>query len=211
MVTEGRVRALEDELKVVKNEIQATLLDIQKEILAHYYSSGQTSGRTDIDSDQRQNDGNESSQSMAGTSMRSGPPPNGPAPAAEPETVSRPPRPEAETSTLGIKRGRELLRDPATWSAVAKLLIWVNESVAEIGRDRTARAIRMYGLHDYISAEMQKTLLALVTFCHEERPPSQVNLRRLLETLAKFHAILEERNQRVDLYHILSLIGEILP
>jgi hypothetical protein len=36
---EDRVRELEEELKVLKNEIQTTLLDIQEQILVHYYPS----------------------------------------------------------------------------------------------------------------------------------------------------------------------------
>jgi len=211
MITEGRVRALEDELKVVKNEIQATLLDIQKEILTHYYSSEQARDNPAAVRERprfREDAGDRSSPETPSRESRTT---NGPAPVEEPLPRSAASEARIEQRRLGARSGREMLRDPATWSTVAKLLIWVNESVAEIGKDRTIRAIKMYGLHDYISPEMQKTLLALTAFCHEERPPSQVNLRRLLENLAKFHGILEERNQRVDLYHILSLIGEILP
>jgi len=36
---EDRVKELEEELKVLKNEIQTTLLDIQEQILSHYYPS----------------------------------------------------------------------------------------------------------------------------------------------------------------------------
>ena len=39
MALEDRVRELEEELKVLKNEIQTTLLDIQEQILSHYYPS----------------------------------------------------------------------------------------------------------------------------------------------------------------------------
>ncbi|MCA9944955.1 MAG: hypothetical protein KC449_15830 [Anaerolineales bacterium] len=39
MALEDRVKELEEELKVLKNEIQTTLLDIQEQILSHYYPS----------------------------------------------------------------------------------------------------------------------------------------------------------------------------
>ena len=37
MELEQRVKALEYEMKILKNEVQRTLLDIQEQILVHYY------------------------------------------------------------------------------------------------------------------------------------------------------------------------------
>lgn len=37
MELDERIKALECELKLLKNEIQRTLLDIQQHVLAHYY------------------------------------------------------------------------------------------------------------------------------------------------------------------------------
>jgi hypothetical protein len=37
MELDQRVKALEYEMKILKNEIQRTLLDIQEQILVHYY------------------------------------------------------------------------------------------------------------------------------------------------------------------------------
>ena len=42
MELEQRVKALEYELKILKNEVQRTLLDIQEQILVHYYPSLRT-------------------------------------------------------------------------------------------------------------------------------------------------------------------------
>lgn len=42
MELEQRVKALEYELKILKNEIQKTLLGIQEQILTHYYPSLRT-------------------------------------------------------------------------------------------------------------------------------------------------------------------------
>jgi len=39
MELEQRVKVLEYELKILKNEIQRTLLDIQEQVLVHYYPS----------------------------------------------------------------------------------------------------------------------------------------------------------------------------
>jgi hypothetical protein len=36
---EQRVKKLEDEVKILKNQIQNTLLEIQAEIMGHYYTS----------------------------------------------------------------------------------------------------------------------------------------------------------------------------
>ena len=36
---EQRVKALEYEMKILKNEVQRTLLDIQEQVLIHYYPS----------------------------------------------------------------------------------------------------------------------------------------------------------------------------
>ena len=37
MELEQRVKALEYEMKILKNEVQRTLLDIQEQVLIHYY------------------------------------------------------------------------------------------------------------------------------------------------------------------------------
>ena len=37
MKEESRIEALEHEVKILKNEIQATLLEIREQILNHYY------------------------------------------------------------------------------------------------------------------------------------------------------------------------------
>lgn len=42
MSLEQRVKTLEYEVKILKNEIQQTLLDIQEQILLHYYPSLRT-------------------------------------------------------------------------------------------------------------------------------------------------------------------------
>jgi phosphomevalonate kinase len=39
MTLENRVKALEYEVKILKNEIQQVLLDIQEQLLMHYYPS----------------------------------------------------------------------------------------------------------------------------------------------------------------------------
>ncbi len=43
MTLEQKVKTLEYEMKILKNEIQQTLLDIQEQLLLHYYPSLRTS------------------------------------------------------------------------------------------------------------------------------------------------------------------------
>ncbi len=42
MTVEQKVKMLEYEMKILKNEIQRTLLDIQEQLLLHYYPSLRT-------------------------------------------------------------------------------------------------------------------------------------------------------------------------
>lgn len=42
MTLEQKVKTLEYEMKILKNEIQQTLLDIQEQLLLHYYPSLRT-------------------------------------------------------------------------------------------------------------------------------------------------------------------------
>jgi hypothetical protein len=42
MTLERKVKTLEYEMKILKNEIQQTLLDIQEQLLIHYYPSLRT-------------------------------------------------------------------------------------------------------------------------------------------------------------------------
>jgi len=203
MAIEDRIKALEDESKVLKNVIQATLLDIQKEILTHYYASEPSEGEATA--------GNAGWQRERSTGM---PSPEGVRPSKDNEKASGT-MAEAggELPFRSTATGQELdhvcLQDREIWATVAKLLIWLSESVSELGRERVAKTIKMYGAYGYISPEMQKVLMALIAFSREETQPEQFGLKHLLEKLAELSNILSIGGQPVNLNHILALVEEL--
>jgi hypothetical protein len=100
------------------------------------------------------------------------------------------------------------LKDEALWTAVTRLFLWVRESVRDIGRRRTARAIDMYARNGYMSPGMQQVLLTLTSFMQDGPGVKEANVRRIIETFAKLNGILSDGKQRVDLNQILTFIEE---
>lgn len=203
MAIEDRIKALEDESKVLKNVIQATLLDIQKEILTHFYAPEHAERGSTAGNSGWQREGSARAPWEGGT---------GPGKDNE-EIIGTMVESRGEPKNRPVATSPEhdhvCLQDKEVWSTVAKLLIWLSESVSELGRERTAKAIKMYGAYGYISPEMQKVLMALIAFSREETLPERFSLRHLLEKLAELSNILSVGGQPVNLNHILALVEEL--
>jgi hypothetical protein len=203
MAIEDRIKALEDESKVLKNVIQATLLDIQKEILTHYYAlevedREVSAGDAGWERDQNTRPVHERGVSPGQADEEA----DESARLSTQDAISRP-----GLSKQG--RGRSCLQDREVWATVARLLIWLSESVSDIGRERIAKSIKMYGAFGYISPEMQKVLMALIAFSREGDHPEHLSIKQLLEKLAELSNILNDGGQPVNLNHILALVEEL--
>jgi hypothetical protein len=83
------------------------------------------------------------------------------------------------------------LNSQAVKLTVRKLLSWVDESVALIGKERTKQAVDLYVRAGDLSPEMHHTLLQLVD--SSRQPPAQepTNIKTIINTLSKLNEILD--------------------
>jgi len=195
---EGRMKILEDQMKILKNEIQGALVDIQEQILVHYYPALRAEGPSPSKEIM------ESLQPALPERRRE-----------EPE-MSAPPRPTRGSSLKDIVKSIESLseekegapedartspdRQPPSRSKKGvgrppfiKLAAWVSDSVESIGREHTRETIELYAKGEYLAPEVKDTLLQFVSLCDsEETPPDKVGMKETLDVMQKLDKALSQ-------------------
>ncbi len=219
MELEQRVKALEYEIKILKNEIQRALLDVQEQVLNNYYPSA---------------------PSGAGTPSNVAPPISRvglsatPAPVAKPGSVpevrstpndtTRPPlssggtmsnQPVVKKVTLdeiravqaaatALAQPAAAVQQPVEPPNVVKLLEWIVSSVARIGGKRTIKIIDVYAKKGIITPEVRATLLQVASLS-KDAGPEKVAVNEVLDNLLKLNALL---SRPADIEEALTLIEE---
>jgi hypothetical protein len=187
MELEQRVQMLEQELEILKSQIQATLLDIQEQLLTNAYPS--------LRADDATNDGGYSRGGGGGTPApvpprndsrpptqdgfsnvrrvtfdesgeafeQAGPPPQMPAPP--------PVRPQAAVQVQAPAPRQETVE--TDWSTLSELEEWATEKVKEMGPRRTRKLIEMHYRKGHFDDEVKEMLVGLISLYEEESAPSQ--------------------------------------
>lgn len=165
MALEDRVRALEDEVSILKNQVQSTLLEIQEQILIHYYPElrGKEAAPPDLPVPLSGNNGAAGSLPPPAAYVEA----YGEVPAATPQPSPRP----------------EEAGEPAGWAAVTPLMQWASESVERIGKERTIKAIEICGEGGCLGPELSDALLQLIALSDEEPLVEKVSLRDIVDVL----------------------------
>jgi len=166
MELDQRVKALEYELKILKNEIQRTLLDIQEQVLIHYYPALRTDDTTPP------------ADAIAQLSRAQSSPVSPAAPAAAPVVATKKvslddlrSTPMAAPVTAGIDQ-----------STMIRLAEWVNDTIHKLGSGRTARLVETYVGKGILDASTQVVLLRL-TSLNKEPDPERVAVNDVLTCL----------------------------
>ena len=234
MELEQRVKTLEYEMKILKNEIQRTLLDIQEQILVHYYPS--------LRSEEDQVP--ETARQAVQTLRTSNPAPAAPPPAAPPPVepaptmnvgVAPPPAP-GEVPTVRKVTLEELRAQqegtvvaapppvaaapaPSPTPAVAavfgvsvppdaggtgKLLEWTLNAAAAIGLERTQALLTAMTARKIITPEIEQSLQKVAPL-NRRMPPEVVGVREVIQVIMQMDAALE---RTADIEEALSLIEE---
>ena len=180
MDLEQRVQALEQELEILKNQIQTTLLEIQEQLSTKAYPSLRAE-----DMPQRNNNAGLST----GRPVRQQIPSHDADPTTdeEPEPVSRV-RKVALNEVAPDEPPQQATRRPAPkqpadineWSSFDEMERWVSEKVREIGPGRTRKLIEMQFENGSFSMEMTETLLQFVRLYDEDaiQPHPQMPARK---------------------------------
>lgn len=212
MPLEDRISVLEDEMKILKNEIQSTLVDIQEQVLIHYYPAL----RAEEPSPSKEI--MESLRSMPSERRR-----------RELEETSAPPR-ARESSLEGIMQSLESISeerkgepkdaltspegqppsrseeeiDPDT---VMELAGWLSNSVERIGGERTSKLIGGYAEEGRLAPDVKDVLTGLISFGDDENPPEKVRMTEMLDVVLQLNKILDLKRPS-DITMALSLIKE---
>jgi hypothetical protein len=100
------------------------------------------------------------------------------------------------------------LNSQAVKLTVRKLLSWVDESVALIGKTRTKQAVDMYVRAGDLSPEMHDTLLEIVDSNRQPPPSERANIKTIINTLSKLNDILDHHTPKY-LTEVLNFITEV--
>lgn len=149
MELEQRVKALEYEMKILKNEIQRTLLDIQEQVLVHYYPSLRSEESSPSEGALQ---AVETIRAKQAAQQVANPP------AAKKVTLSEI-RAQgagaalAPSASLGHAAGKV---DPAT---MTKLSRWMSDSAAKLGGERAGQLATVYCAKSVLLPEIKDALL----------------------------------------------------
>jgi hypothetical protein len=208
MELEQRVKALEYELKILKNEIQRTLLDIQEQVLIHYYPALRSEDSTPP-ADAIAQLAKISSASTAAAK------PAAPANVAAPASTPAAPITTKKVSLDEIRSALPEVGSPAPASpprpsgsvdqvTMVKLLEWVNDSMAKLGGGRTSRLIEICVTRAILDGDTQ-AILSRLTSLNKEAGPEHVAANDVLNVVLKLD---ETLGRAADIEEALTLIEE---
>jgi hypothetical protein len=182
---EQRVKALEYEMKILKNEIQRTLLEIHEQVLVHYYPSLRTA------------DGDPPESMVKATELlRLKPPPE---PIEEPPLVRK----------VSLEEIRGIEEDPPIALVsppvkMGKLMEWGLNAAAQIGTSPTNKIIELFARKGFIDPNTKDVLLQ-VSPLNRRTPPAELGVGDILRVVLKLDELL---NRESDIEETLTLIKE---
>ena len=187
---EQRVKSLEYEIKILKNEVQRTLLDIQEQILIHYYPSlrSEESGPPE-GTIQSLESIRGKKQKLAGPTI-----PTKAAPAA-PVAIQQVSLEDVQATIVGapiIPGGVPVAQDNGAddQARVAALSGWVTTTVQKIGGERTSRLIQTCSAKGIISSDIETPLIRLTGLITAENVPDHVAVNEILTALLQMNQLL---------------------
>lgn len=197
MKLEDRVKALEYEMKILKNEIQRTLVDIREQLLVHYYPDLRPEDFAPpedlvpppqaVREDEGMREEGPEQPKVRKVSLE------------EVRTV------QESTPTAAPGEGPADGRQEADWSVLPELLTWVEHSVGKIGRERTSKLIETCTGRGLIPPEARDVLLRLVLLSNEDTPRERVPVNQVLNELLELKKVLR---CNIDVEEALALIEE---
>jgi len=178
MDMEQRVKTLEQEMKILKNQVQKTLLDIQEQILIHYHPALRAEDETFTESSGA---GRETARSTNGRH------------AVEADTTPEPGLKVRQVSLADLRQPAQpdtrpfsaTSTPPDSDPAFAGLADWVGESVSKIGAERTRKLLDLRAANGGMPPELHDTLHELITLCAGDEGTGAAETAVLLQQLSR--------------------------
>ena len=197
MELEQRVKALEYEMKILKNEVQRTLLDIQEQVLIHYYPALRADDSVPSEGTEQSLESiRERRASMGGTTA----------------SAEAPASPRVKQVSLeeirAVERDNSASPRPAEEAdeiSILQLSGWVSGSAKRIGGQRTAKLIETCVDKGWIAADSMNVLLRLASMGSDDGIPETVAVNEILGALLKLSQLLGRGG---DVEEALTLIEE---
>ncbi|MCD6520730.1 MAG: hypothetical protein J7M05_12510 [Anaerolineae bacterium] len=194
-----RIRTLEYELKILKSEIQRALLDIQEQILTHYYPELRSG--EDVPGESVKQAFEAIRQKKAAL-----------APAEEESEEAGEGKPQVKQVSLEEIRARQAQAVEASagngelsHEQIAALSEWVAEAVNKIGAERTAALIKTSTQKGWLVKEVVSFLEKLVALHESDEEPAKVSVNQILEVVLALDKVLQ---RSADPEEALALIEE---
>lgn len=197
MELEQRVKALEYEIKILKNEIQRTLLDIQEQILVHYYPALRSEESAPSDGTLQ------AIEAIRAKQVNLAPPPSVPVPVAKKVTLD-----EIRATSNATAAPQPAVASPSApvgdQAVMVKLSGWVSDSAAKLGSERTTKLIQTYIDKGILSIETKDVLLRMASL-NKEAAPEKVAANEILAAILKLDEML---GRAADIEEALAVIEE---
>jgi hypothetical protein len=198
MELDQRVKALEYEIKILKNEIQRTLLDIQEQVLIHYYPTLRSDDSLPPEA---------IAQAFSAKQAAAALPAAGPAPAPAPIPAVK--KVSLEDIRAQSEPGAALTaaapaRTGSDQSIMVNLSEWVSTNAPKIGGERIGKIVEVCGNKGIIPAET-KAVLVRIASLSKDAAPDKVPVNEILNTLLKLDGVL---GRAADVEEALVLIEE---
>jgi len=177
MDLEKKVQILEQEIEILKNQIQATLLDIKEQMLTHTYPVL----RADVQP-------STASQSANGQPMQTAASEVSEAQAASDKPqirkvtlsdIGKSPAPQYQPEVGTAQNSATPALD---WYMLQELEAWVNSTLLEIGTQHTRELINLYTKNGQFTLEMRDALLQMISVQPNNTPASRPSMPPVLSS-----------------------------
>ena len=198
MELDQRVKALEYEIKILKNEIQRTLLDIQEQVLIHYYPTLRSDDSLPPEA---------IAQAFSAKQAAAVSPAAVPAPAPAPIPAVKKVSLEdirAQSEPAAAFTAATPARTGSDQSIMVNLSEWISTNAPKIGGERIGKIVEVCGNKGIIPAET-KAVLMRVASLSKDAAPDQVPVNEILNALLKLDGVL---GRAADVEEALVLIEE---
>jgi hypothetical protein len=204
MSLEKRIETIEHEMKILKNEIESTLLEIQNQILIHYYPSLRAEDPSSpkeisLIAETPLEDKRDEAQRRESAGRR---PMNNDAytaPRTREVSLDELTEKSKQVSIVRTEQPAAAKEGPVPWpeavisqAALTHIAKWVNEAVEKIGKVGAQNMIESHAGTEHCTPEVKDVLLQFISLSEEDNPPQQVTTKVLMDILLKLNKMLDQ-------------------